>query len=106
VTKIPREANTRADERSKLASGIDEEIEASHQQIIILFEPSISPKSEVMELYVAPIEPEWATDIVQYFKRMGYYPKTGLGLKRSSYKLPGTACSGEYFTKRFTPNPS
>jgi hypothetical protein len=71
VTKIPREANTRADERSKLASGTDEEIEASHQQIIILSEPSISPKSEVMELYVAPTEPEWATDIVQYFKEWG-----------------------------------
>jgi hypothetical protein len=30
VTKIPREANTRANELSKLASGTNEEIEASH----------------------------------------------------------------------------
>jgi ribonuclease HI len=36
ITKIPREENIRADEFSKIASGTDEEIEASRRQIIVL----------------------------------------------------------------------
>jgi hypothetical protein len=74
VTKIPREANTRADELSKIALGTDQEIEASRQQIIVLSEPSITPKVDIMELDAAPTEPEWATDIIQYLKN-GSLPK-------------------------------
>jgi len=44
MTKIPREANTRAYELSKIASGTKQEIEASHRQIIVLIKPSITPK--------------------------------------------------------------
>jgi len=57
VTKRPREANTRADEPSKLASGTEEEIEALHQRIIVLSEPSISPKYDIVELDAASTEP-------------------------------------------------
>jgi hypothetical protein len=99
VTKIPREENTRVDELSKLASGIDEEIEALHHQIIVLFEPSISPKSEVMELDAASTEPKWATDIIQYLKNV-VLPETRLGLERPSYKQPITIFLEEYFTKK------
>jgi hypothetical protein len=68
ITKIPMEANTAADELSKLASGSDEEIEASDQEVIVLAEPSITPKSDVMELDTAMVEPEWAADVIQYLK--------------------------------------
>jgi len=68
VTKVPREANTLADELSKFASRTDQEIEVSHQEVIILSEPSISPKSDIIELDAAPNEPEWATNIILYLK--------------------------------------
>jgi ribonuclease HI len=48
ITKIPREENIRADEFSKIASGTDKEIEASRRQIIVLTEPSIAPRANVM----------------------------------------------------------
>ncbi|XP_062151978.1 uncharacterized protein LOC133860372 [Alnus glutinosa] len=41
---IPQDENIRADEFSKITSGIDEEIEASRRKIIVLTEPSITPK--------------------------------------------------------------
>jgi len=50
ITKIPREANRVADELSKLASRSDREIEASGQEVIVLAEPYIAPKFDVMEL--------------------------------------------------------
>jgi ribonuclease HI len=68
VIKIPSEANTRADELSNIASGIDEEIKASRWQIIVLTEPSITLKVNIMELDTAPTELEWATEIIQYLK--------------------------------------
>jgi hypothetical protein len=74
VTKVPKEANTRVDELSKLASRTDQEIKASHQEVIILSKPSISSKSDIMEFDAALAEPEWATDIVQYLKN-GLLPK-------------------------------
>jgi hypothetical protein len=64
ITKIPREANTAADELSKLASSSEQEIEALGQKFIFLSEPSIAPKSDVMELETVPIEPEWATYVI------------------------------------------
>jgi len=67
-TKIPREENTRADELSKIASGTYEEIEATHRQIIVLTEPSITPKVNIMEADTVPNEPEWATEIIQFLK--------------------------------------
>jgi ribonuclease HI len=57
-TKIPREANTRADELSKIAPRTDEEIETTHQQIIVLTEPSITPKVNIMEAGTMPNEPK------------------------------------------------
>jgi ribonuclease HI len=68
ITKILKETNTATDELSKLASRSDQEIEASDQEVIVLAEPSIAPKSDVMELDTAPAEPEWATDVIQYLK--------------------------------------
>jgi hypothetical protein len=66
ITKIPREENIRADEFSKIASGTEEEIEASRRQIIVMTEPSIAPRTKVMEADSAPDEPEWARDIIQF----------------------------------------
>jgi ribonuclease HI len=74
ITKIPLEENIRADEFSKIASGTEEEIEASRRQIIILTEPSIAPRTKVMEADSAPEEPEWARDIIQ-FLRNGLLPE-------------------------------
>jgi hypothetical protein len=74
ITKIPRDENIRADEFSKIASGIDEEIEASRRQSIILTEPLITPKTNVMEADTTPNEPEWATEIIQ-FLRNGLLPE-------------------------------
>jgi deoxyxylulose-5-phosphate synthase len=68
VIKIPREANTQADELSKIALGTDEEIEASRRQIIVLTEASITPKANIMELDTSPTEPEWAIEIIQFLK--------------------------------------
>jgi hypothetical protein len=68
VIKIPREENIQADELSKVASGTYKEIEASGQQIIVLTEPSIIPKINVMEADTMPNEPEWATEIIQFLK--------------------------------------
>jgi hypothetical protein len=68
VTKIPREANVRADELSKIASGTDEEIEASQQQVIVLTELSITPKVNIMEACTTSNEPKWVTEIIQFLK--------------------------------------
>jgi hypothetical protein len=64
ITKIPREGNMVANELSKLASSSEQEIEALDQKVIILSEPSIAPKSDVMELEAVPTEPEWAADVI------------------------------------------
>jgi hypothetical protein len=53
-----------ANELSKLASSSEQEIEALDQKVIILSEPSIAPKSDVMELEAVPTEPEWAADVI------------------------------------------
>jgi len=63
ITKVPREANTTADELSKLASGSKEEIEASGQEVIVLAKPSISQKYDVMELEAVPVEPRMSFSI-------------------------------------------
>jgi len=60
ITKIPRDENIRADEFSMIASGTDEEIEASRRQIIVLTEPSITTRANVMEADPTQDEPEWA----------------------------------------------
>jgi ribonuclease HI len=69
TTKIPREENIRADEFSKIASGTNEEIKVSRRQIIVLTEPSITPKTNVMEADTTPNEPEWATEIIQFLRK-------------------------------------
>ncbi|XP_062170548.1 uncharacterized protein LOC133876286 [Alnus glutinosa] len=74
ITKIPRDENIRADEFSKIASGTDEEIEASKRQIIILTEPSITPRTDVMEADPTQDEPKWAIEIIQ-FLRNGLLPE-------------------------------
>ncbi|XP_062167005.1 uncharacterized protein LOC133873301 [Alnus glutinosa] len=74
ITKIPQEENIRADEFSKFASGTNEEIEASRRQIIVLTEPSITSKTNVMEADTTPNEPKWATEIIQ-FLRNGLLPE-------------------------------
>jgi hypothetical protein len=79
ITKIPRDENIRADEFLKIASGTDEEIEASKRQIIVLTEPSIAPRANVMEANPTPDEPEWAIEIIQ-FLRNGCCPKKRLRL--------------------------
>jgi hypothetical protein len=68
ITKIPRDENIRADEFSKIASGTDEEIEASKRQIIVLTEPSITPRANVMEADPTSDEPEWAIEIIQFLR--------------------------------------
>jgi ribonuclease HI len=68
ITKIPREENIRADEFSKIASGTDEEIEASRWQIIVLTKPSITLKTNVMEADTTPNEPKWAIEIIQFLR--------------------------------------
>jgi hypothetical protein len=47
----------------------DEEIEASKRQIIILTEPSIAPRANVMEANPTPDEPEWAIEILQFLRK-------------------------------------
>jgi hypothetical protein len=74
ITKIPREANTIADELSKLASSCDKEIEASDQKVNVLAELSFAPKSDVMELDTALTEPEWTTGVIQFLKN-GVFPE-------------------------------
>jgi ribonuclease HI len=66
ITKIPRDENIRADEFSKIASGTDEEIESSKRQIIVLTEPSITLRANVMEANPTLDEPEWAIEIIQF----------------------------------------
>ncbi|XP_062176102.1 uncharacterized protein LOC133881163 [Alnus glutinosa] len=70
VTKIPREANTRAVELLKIVAATDEEIEASRWQIIVLIEPSITPKVNIMQADTAPTEPKSATKIIQFLKNV------------------------------------
>lgn len=81
ITKIPREENIRADEFSKIASGTEEEIEASGRQIIVLTEPSIAPRTKVMEADSAPDEPQWARDIIQFLKN-GLLPEDKVTARR------------------------
>lgn len=81
ITKIPREKNIRADEFSKITSGTEEEIEASRRQIIVLTEPSIAPRTNVMEVDSAPDEPEWAREIIQ-FLRNGLLPEDKVAARR------------------------
>jgi len=81
ITKIPRDENIWADEFSKIASGTDEEIEASKRQIIVLTEPSIAPRANVMEANPTPDEPEWAIEIIQ-FLRNGLLPEDKVAARR------------------------
>jgi hypothetical protein len=62
LTKIPRKANVRVDALSRLGSETEKDIEASTQEVIILTEPSLAPKPDVMQVDEAPTDPKWATD--------------------------------------------
>lgn len=68
LTEISTEDNIRADALSRLRSSTDQEIEALAQEVIILVEPSITPKWDVMEIDEEMTEPKWATEIIQYLK--------------------------------------
>jgi ribonuclease HI len=81
ITKIPRNENIRADEFFTIASGTDEEIEASRRQIIVLTEPSITPKANVMEADPTPNEPEWTMEIIQ-FLRNGLLPEDKVAARK------------------------
>jgi hypothetical protein len=102
ITKIPREVNTTADELLKLALGSDQEIKASTQEVIVLAKPSISLKSDVMELDMTPVEPEWATNVIQYLKN-GLLPENKIvnrkvKLHATRYSLlGGIHCKRGYF---------
>jgi hypothetical protein len=71
------------------------------QQVIVLFEPSIASRPDVMELDEAPVEPEWATDIIQYLKN-GLLPENKaqsqkVKLQSARYSLfGGTLCKRGY----------
>ncbi|XP_062170982.1 uncharacterized protein LOC133876752 [Alnus glutinosa] len=68
--KIPEQMNSQRSlqEQMKRLRRTDEEIEASQRQIIVLIEPSITPKDNIMEVGITPNEPEWATEIIQFLK--------------------------------------
>jgi ribonuclease HI len=99
ITKIPRDENIRADEFSKIASGIDEEIEASRRQSIILTEPLITPKTNVMEADTTPNEPEWATEIIQ-FLRNGLLPEDKVAALKVKTQATRFYLFGEVLYKR------
>jgi hypothetical protein len=95
ITKIPRDENVRADEFLKIASGTYEEIEA----IIVLTEPSITPKVNVMEADTVPNEPEWATEIIQ-FLRNGLLPEDKVGARKVKIQATRFCLLGEVLYKR------
>jgi len=99
ITKIPRDENIRVDEFLKIASGTDEEIEASRRQIIVLTEPSITPKVNVMEADTTPNEPEWATKIIQ-FLRNGLLPEDKVAARKVKIQATRFCLLGEVLYKR------
>jgi ribonuclease HI len=99
ITKIPQDENIRADEFSKIASGTDEEIEASRRQIIVLTEPSITPKVNVMEADTTPNEPEWATKTNQ-FLRNGLLPEDKVAARKVKIQATRFCLLGEVLYKR------
>jgi hypothetical protein len=99
ITKIPREENIRADEFSKIASGTDEEIEASRRQIIVLTEPSITPKTNIMEEDTTLNEPEWATKIIQ-FLRNEMLPQDKVTARKVKIQATWFCLLGEVIYKR------
>jgi ribonuclease HI len=99
ITKIPREANTVADELSKLASSREQEIEASNKKVIILSEPSIAPKYDVMELEAVSIEPEWAADVINYLKE-GLLPEDKVAARRVKIQAAWFSLLGGVLYKR------
>jgi len=99
VTKIPREENIRADELSKITSGTDEEIEASGRQIIVLTEPSITSKINVMEADTMPNEPKWATYIIQFLKN-GLLPQDKVAARKVKIQATRFCLLGEVLYKR------
>jgi hypothetical protein len=99
ITKIPRDENIRADEFSKIASGTDEEIEAFRLQIIVLTEPSITPKVNVMEADTTPNELEWATKIIQ-FLRNGLLPEDKVAARKVKIQATRFCLLGEVLYKR------
>jgi len=40
----------------------------STQEMIVIVEPSITLKQDMMQIDDAPPEPEWATNVIQYLK--------------------------------------
>jgi hypothetical protein len=99
VMKILREANTRVDDLSKIASGTDRDIKALHQQIIVLFKPSITLKSDIMELDATPIEPKWAIDIIQYLKN-GLLPEDKARTRKIKVQVTRYSLLGGILYKR------
>jgi Golgi nucleoside diphosphatase len=51
-----------------LGSNTNQEIEASAQEVIIIAEPSVTPRQDMMQVDDETTEPEWATEIIQYLK--------------------------------------
>jgi ribonuclease HI len=90
VTKIPREENIRADELSKIAS---------RRQIIVLTEPSITSKINVMEADTMPNEPEWATEIIQFLKN-GLLPQDKVAARKVKIQARRFCLLGEVLYKR------
>jgi hypothetical protein len=99
ITKIPRDENIRSDEFSKIASGTDEEIEASRRQIIVLTEPSITSRANVMEADPKPDEPEWAIEIIQ-FLRNGLLPEDKVVAQKVKIQATRFCLLGEVLYKR------
>jgi ribonuclease HI len=99
ITKIPQEENIRANEFSKIASGTDEEIEASRRQFIVLNELSITPKTNVMEADTTLDELEWATEIIQ-FLRNGLLPEDKVTAQKVKIQATRFCHLGEVLYKR------
>jgi ribonuclease HI len=99
VTKIPREANTRVVELSKIAAATDEEIEASRWQIIVLIEPSITPKVNIMQADTAPTEPKSATKIIQFLKNVSL-PQDKAAARKIKNQATRYSLLGEVLYKR------
>jgi hypothetical protein len=90
---------SKADEFLKIASRTDEEIEASRRQIIVLTEPSITPKVNVMEADTTPNEHEWATKIIQ-FLRNGLLPEDKVAARMVKIQATRFCLIGEVLYKR------
>jgi hypothetical protein len=93
LTKIPPEDNIRADTLSKMGFGTGPEIKTSAYEVIVVTEPSIIPKQDMMEIEEESTDPEWAMGVIQYLQN-GSLPKDKLLSRKVKMNLARYALIG------------